>query len=643
MPECRIAYVDGPRLRRALLAACAHARQYKAELNRINVFPVPDGDTGTNLALTLDAIATDLAASRERRVDRVAAAVARSAVMGARGNCGMMLSQFLIGFAGGLEGRARASADEFGAALIAGSRSLDAAVEEPVEGTILTVVRESATAAAEAGVAAGPEGDGTAGGDFTHLTRRLLDAARDSLERTPELLPVLARAGVVDAGAKGFVRMVEGVVGLIEHGGEAPRSMAAAAPGAAAPGAAAPGAAAAVPFAAPAAASDRPEWSPIGTMDHPLGQGTRRYCTEILVEGPDLPSEKTVRAALSEGSEELLVIRSGEILKIHLHTDHPRDAIDYCGTLGTVTAHKAEDMFAQFEAARGAAEGAVRRPVGILVDSGSDLPDAVMRAHGIHMIPLLLIDGDKTLRDRIDVSAEEFHARLDGDGPLPTTSQPPPGQFRDAFEKASEDSEVVVAILLAASLSGIFRSAEHGAELAPELDVRLIDSRAASILVGLLALRAAELAESGMRAAEIVAEVERIRGQSGIAFTVRNLDRLIASGRLSHFAGWLGGLLDLKPVLGLGPDGRIQALGKARGLTRVRKLLVRKILSEIPDGARKVRFGIIHAGPPDMVAPVRAELEKRFPGAEILVSPVTPVIATHLGMGAWGLAYVVED
>ena len=624
MPDrCRIAYVDGPRLRRAFLAACAHAQGYKAELNRINVFPVPDGDTGTNLALTLDAIAGALAASRERRVDRVAAAVARAAVMGARGNCGMMLSQFLIGFASGLEGRARASADEFGAALVAGSRSLDAAVEKPVEGTILTVVRDSASAAAEAG---GLEGRGNGGGavDFTDLMGRLLDAARGSLERTPDLLPVLAQAGVVDAGAKGFVEMVEGVVGLIEYGGDDTTTRSSAA-------------------ADRDADPGRPDWSPIGAMDHPLGQGTRRYCTEILVEGPDLPPEKTVRAALAEGSEELLVIRSAEILKIHLHTDHPRDAIDYCGTFGTVAAHKAEDMFAQFEAARGAAEGAVRRPVGILVDSGSDLPDAVMRAHGIHMVPLLLIDGDRTLRDRIDVSAEEFHARLDGGGPLPTTSQPPPGQFRDAFEKASGDSEVVVAILVAASLSGIFRSAEHGAQLAPELDVRLVDSRAASILIGLLALKAAELAESGMPPAEIVAEVERIRDRSGIAFTVRNLDRLIASGRLGHFAGWLGGLLDLKPVLALGPDGRIRALGKARGSRRVRKLLVEKILAEIPEGAHKVRFGIVHAGASDVVAPVRAELEARFPGAEVLVSPITPVIATHLGAGAWGVGYMVED
>lgn len=615
-----IAYVDGPRLRRALLAACAHGQKGKAELNRINVFPVPDGDTGTNLALTLDAIASDLAGSRERRVDRVASAVARSAVLGARGNCGMMLSQFLLGFAGGLEGCTRVSWVEFGDALLAGSRSLDKAVENPVEGTILTVVRDLASAA---GGTSDPETD-VATGDFTKLMEHVLEAAQDSLERTPDLLPVLAAAGVVDAGAKGFVYMIEGVVGLIEHGEDAEFEPAAAS-------------------TATDGDTGRPDWSPIGTMDHPLGEGTRRYCTEILVEGASLPDEKTVRAALSEGSEELLVIRAEDILKIHLHTDHPSTAIDYCATVGTVTAHKAEDMFAQFEAARGAGTEAVRRPVGILVDSGSDLPDAVMRAHGIHMVPLLLVDGDTTLRDRIDVTADEFVARLEGDGPLPTTSQPPPGQFMQAFQNASDDSEVVVAILVAASLSGIFKSAEHGASLAPELDIRLVDSNAASILIGLLALKAAELAEVGMSPNEIIEEVERIRGQSGIAFTVRSLDRLIASGRLSGFAGWLGGLLDLKPVLGLGPDGKIQAMGKTRGSRRVQKMLLEGVFAEIPPGAKKVRFGIVHAGAPEIVEPLRARLRERYPGAEILVSPITPVIATHLGLGAWGIGYMVED
>ena len=620
-----VAYVDGPRLRRAMLAACRSGRRCKAELNRINVFPVADGDTGTNLSLTLEAVARGLAGSRERRVDRVAAAAARSALMGARGNCGMMLSQFLLGFARGLEGLARASLGGFASALAAGARSLDEAVANPVEGTILTVVRETAARAVD-------EGGGEGTGDFVGAMAAIRETARESLARTPDLLPVLAEAGVVDAGARGFVEMVEGVVGLIEAGDGGEGDVVA-------------GEAVAGDAVAADAAPDeaRPEWSPIGAAGHPFTHGTRRYCTEILVEGPDLPAETAVRTALAEGSEELLVIRDREVLKIHLHTDHPRDAVDYCATLGTVVAHKAEDMLAQFEAARDARGEAVRRPVGILVDSGSDLPDAVARAHGIHMIPLLLIDGERTLRDRIDVTAEEFHARLDGGGPLPTTSQPPPGDFIAAFEEASTEAEVVVAILVAASLSGVFGAAESANRLVPHLDVRLVDSKAASILVGLLALKAAELAEAGTPPEEIVTEVGRIRKRSGILFTVRTLDRLIASGRVSRVAGWLGGVLDLKPVLGLGGDGTVKAFGKARGAARAKKLILDTVAAAIPADARRVRFGVIHAAAPEMAEQLRSELADRYEGAEILGAPITPVIATHLGPGAWGIAYMVED
>ena len=616
-----IAYVDGHRLRRALLAACGHARQYKGELNRINVFPVADGDTGTNLTLTLDAVASDLAGSRERRLDRVAASVARSAVLGARGNCGMMLSQFLLGFSIGVDGRSRVSLDEFAAAFEAGARSLDGAVEEPVEGTILTVVRDAAAQAVAEGAGDGP-------GDFVDAMASVLDTARGSLERTPDLLPVLAEAGVVDAGAMGFVCVVEGVVALIEKGAVGKGGEVA---------------------TGGTLGNDlvdnlsRPDWSPIAATEHPFTHGSKRFCTEILVEGADLPSGKVVRAALSEGSEELLVIRSEDILKIHLHTDHPQPAIDYCATLGTVTAHKAEDMLAQYEAARDAGTRAVRRPVGILVDSGSDLPEAVVRAHGIHMVPLLLIEDGKTLRDRIDVTAEEFHARLGSGGPLPTTSLPPPGDFVNAFEEASSDGEVVVGVLVAASLSGIYRSAVSAARLAPHLDIRLVDSEAASILIGLLALKAAELAEAGTPADAIIEEIRRIRRQSGILFTVRTLDRLIASGRVSQFAGWLGGVLDLKPVLGLASDGAIKAYGKARGAARVRNLILDKVAAAVPPGAKKVRFGIIHVAAPDMADLLRDELVARFGDVEILVAPVTPTIATHLGTGAWGVAYMVED
>ncbi len=179
----RIAYLDGPRLRRSLLAACDYIQQQRRELNRINVFPVPDGDTGTNLSLTVQAIADHLRNNQDRAFHAVAHDVAQAAVLGARGNAGMMLSHFLLGFAADTRGKDRISAAEFGVAMNAGADRLNNALERPVEGTILTVMRDTAVAALDAKVQ-----------DFQQLMNHLTEKARASLERTPDLLPVLRLA-----------------------------------------------------------------------------------------------------------------------------------------------------------------------------------------------------------------------------------------------------------------------------------------------------------------------------------------------------------------------------------------------------------------------------------------------------------------
>ena len=182
-----VQYLDGPRLRRCLLAACDHAQRQRGELNRINVFPVPDGDTGTNLALTVRAINERLEHNRDRGVSAVAYEAAQAAVMGARGNCGMLLSHFFLGFAEYVRPHERIGTAEFGRALTAGANQVYASLEFPVEGTILTVIRETAEAA-----------EHTRFPDFVPMVGHLVEEARRSLARTPQLLPVLKKAGVVD-------------------------------------------------------------------------------------------------------------------------------------------------------------------------------------------------------------------------------------------------------------------------------------------------------------------------------------------------------------------------------------------------------------------------------------------------------------
>ncbi|HAW89640.1 MAG TPA: hypothetical protein DCX61_03180 [Gemmatimonadetes bacterium] len=603
----KIGYIDGPRLRRALIAGCQWAQQQREELNRINVFPVPDGDTGTNLYLTVQAIADHLEQSTERSVGGVAHEAAQAAVLGARGNCGMMLSHFLLGFARSLEGQRRINASNFGGALEAGVQHLSEALEEPVEGTILTVMRDTARAVSGAEIE-----------DIAPLAEHMLDRAHDSLERTPELLPVLSAAGVVDAGAKGFVSLLEGAVMFLRGD-----SVAAEVGG---------GFMAGPPV--------------VASIEYPDRVEQYRFCTEALVRGNNLPDQAEVRGDLRAQGDSLIVIRSDDVLKVHVHTDEPEEVFSYLKSLGDLVTHKAEDMKAQYDAVERASASHLalaRRPVGVLTDSAADLPEEIVRAHGIQVVPMMLVDGDDVYRDGVDITAERFHKLLASQERLPTTSQPPPGSFLEGFKRAAADAEQVVGVVVSSGLSGTYTSAEAAAAQEPDLPIHLADSRGASLLQGLLVLKATELAEMAMPADEIVKELARVRDQSGIMFTIETFDRLLASGRVSRSQAFFANLLNVKPILAIDLAGEVVPRAKAIGQKRVMLALLDAVAKDIGRVPEKVRFGIVHVGVPEIVSEVREILQDRYGEVEILNAPITPVIATHLGIGAWGLAYMVED
>ncbi|GMR12716.1 MAG: DegV family protein [Gemmatimonadota bacterium] len=603
----QISYVDGPRFRRALLAACEYAQQQRGILNRINVFPVPDGDTGTNLALTLQAISDQIRGNRDRSISVVANHAAQAAVLGARGNCGMMLSHFLLGFATKVKGENRIDANDFGGAMAAGVENLYEALEQPVEGTILTVMRDTADAAT-----------GAPTRDFAPLLEQLLAKARESLDHTPELLPILKSAGVVDAGAKGFVSLLEGIV-LFLNGD---------------------------PIVAPMELDFTDSLPAVANVGLPEQTERYRFCTEALVRGDDLPDQNDVRDSLRGRGDSLIVIRTGDILKIHVHTDDPEEVFAYLRTLGRLATHKAEDMKAQYAAVGAAASKHVslaRRPVGVVTDSAADLPEEVVRAHGIQVVPLMLVTKDDVLRDGVDITASQFHEWLREDRVLPTTSQPTPAAFKDGFERCAQDSERVVSVVLASGLSGTFQSAEAAAGLLDDVPVDLMDSQGVSLLQGLVVLKAAELAESGMDPTEIVAELERVRDQSGLLFTLDTFDRLVASGRVSRSRAWLGTVLKVKPILEVTREGKLVVAGKALGRERVLRTIMDFLAERVPAEAERVRFGIIHVGCPEMLEIVDREIRGVWPDCEILTAPATPVVSTHLGLGAWGVAFMVED
>ncbi|NIR36032.1 MAG: DegV family EDD domain-containing protein, partial [Gemmatimonadetes bacterium] len=228
---------------------------------------------------------------------------------------------------------------------------------------------------------------------------------------------------------------------------------------------------------------------PVAAAEFPTGDSAFRFCTEALVRGDRLPDEPVVRSVLRDFGDSLIVIRSDQLLKIHVHTDDPEGVFDYLRGLGRLESHKAEDMEAQHDALERSATGVARRPLTLVTDSACDLPETVIRGHGIHVVPLSLVYDDRVLRDRIDIDADTFLERLRA-GDHPSTSQPPPAAFYEAFERASDDGEEILGIILAGTLSGTLGSAQVAARKLEDTPTHVFDSRSISLLQGLLVLKA---------------------------------------------------------------------------------------------------------------------------------------------------------
>ncbi|HET9064767.1 MAG TPA: DegV family protein [Gemmatimonadales bacterium] len=600
-PAIGITYLDGARLARGFFAASDWVAAGRDELNRINVFPVPDGDTGTNFSLTLRSVADALRALGAAPLDTTAATAARAAVLGARGNSGMMLAHFLIGFAEGLGPGTTATAPQVAHAVRQGATQLEQALDEPREGTILTVVRDAAIAA---------ESAGRESPDIGHFLRRLHEEADRVLARTPELLAVLKEAGVVDAGGKGFVRMIEGFLRAVDGDPILP-----------------------VGRWSPSDAPNAAALAEIAT------ERDFQFCTEVLVRGDALPAANDVRSTLHEFGGSVVVAVVGDILKLHVHTDTPDAVFTLAAGWGTVTARKADDMRGQHRQLTTHA----RRRVAIVVDSTNDLADTVLDRHGIIVVPLQVMFGNETFRDRIDLKPEEFYRRLASAEKLPTTSQPPPAAFVKALRAARSEADEVVGIFVAAGLSGTFASARTAVQAAGITNVTLVDSRTASLGVGLLALRAAELADAGWGAEAIGQELSRVRGQSGLLLTVDQYENLIRSGRVSKGKAWLGGLFDIRPLLEVDQAGTVQVVDRIRGRDQVVPRVLAELTRRLTPRPARLRFGIAHAEAPEAAARVRTALAAAFRPREIMVSHATAVLGTHVGTGAWAVAYQVED
>ena len=302
-----------------LLCANAALEENKQRINELNVFPVPDGDTGTNMSLTMNSAAIELGRKQTDTVGAVADCAASALLRGARGNSGVILSLLFRGIAKSLKGRENANAAEFAAAVSAGVDAAYKAVMKPAEGTILTVSRLGAQAAVDFAK------DST---DFEGMLDALLAAAREALADTQNINPVLRRAGVVDAGGEGFVLVMDAMLGYLQGRTAAP-----------------------VTAAAPAAAAAPKEGADFSEFD--TGEITFGYCTEFIVARENNKSPELLRSFLNNLGDCVVVVDDDEIIKVHVHTNVPGEVLTEALTYGPLQTVKIENMRNQHTALSG--------------------------------------------------------------------------------------------------------------------------------------------------------------------------------------------------------------------------------------------------------------------------------------------------
>lgn len=306
--------IDGSQLRKAFVTAGEVLRAQREQVDALNVFPVPDGDTGTNMSLTWQGAIAELNRVQDDSVPAVVQAMARGSLMGARGNSGVILSQILRGFALKLAQTREIGPAEVAAAFRGAADTAYKGVMKPVEGTVLTVIREAAQGAEKAVRKAGTA---------VEVWQAAVAAAEAGLARTPELLPILRQVGVVDAGGQGLVILLKAMLASFQ------------------------GQEVQVELSRPAQVQAPLELKVEDELPADLGDIKYHYCTEFILKGQDLPLT-LLRGKLEVLGNSLLVVGESDLAKIHVHTNRPGQALEIAGQYGSLHNIKISNMVDQY-------------------------------------------------------------------------------------------------------------------------------------------------------------------------------------------------------------------------------------------------------------------------------------------------------
>ncbi|MBN2246094.1 MAG: DegV family EDD domain-containing protein [Candidatus Aminicenantes bacterium] len=591
----KIKYLNGNRLYYAFLAGGNAVIEDQAYLNKINVFPVPDSDTGTNLASTMRSIADG--ASVYPSTKETLHSIADSALNGARGNSGIIFAQFIYGISREIKEDLRISTKVFGALVKAAAQHAYKSVADPVEGTMLTVMKDWAEAVYQYGHRSF---------DFVEVFSRALKTAEMSLKNTPKKLSVLARAGVVDAGAKGFVDFLEGIVHFIKAGRLK------------------------VMFRKEKIDQDT------GLDVHSSWkEGEKRYCSEALLSGIRMNLDE-LRMTLNQYGTSVIVAGSEQKARIHVHTDSPQELFFELKKYGDTTQIKVDDMKRQYEAGHQRISD-----IALVVDSACDLPDAIIENFQVHVIPMSILIGENQFLDKVTITPGQFYSLLLTEKRHPTSAIPSQKQVENLLSFLSTHYENIIVVNISSKLSGMYDLCCKAAERVNSHKFSVVDSKNLSASEGLLVLRIAEAIQSRLPIEEIVKKFEEWTLKTKLLVDIATLKYMVRGGRVSPLKGFIAKMLNIKPVITLDEKGAADSPGKSFSRKgNMKKIL--KIVEQWTQTERVWKYALVHAQNPGRAAEYAERLTAIIGKEPAYTVEVSPVVGVHNGIGVVGISIMFE-
>jgi uncharacterized protein len=584
--------LDAGLLHSGFINACHAIILQRETLNAINVFPVADGDTGNNMAATAEAVINH--ATLQPTLAATLQEVANAAIMGARGNSGMIFSQFFNGL---LEMPLPEEIDtrQFADLIHLACKSVRGAIANPVEGTILTVMEVWAQSLAE---------HAPSNSCFNVLLKKTVADAEQALQSTTNTLALLKDAQVVDAGALGFTLFIQGFSSYLANPTQIQETRA-------------------------VMVSEQHNHE-IFTPGNPP---TRRYCTEALLMG-DAIDKAQLSGLLQEHGDSIVLTANKNLSRFHVHSNEPWKIFTALRDIGQVRYPKVDDMLRQYQFLH-----APKARIALLTDTSANIPQDLLDQYQIHLIALNIQIDDHHLLDKYSLDSASFYESLRGLQTYPTSSCPSPAFIAEKIKHLAEQYDDVLVISVSAALSGTYNAMNVAAKAYP--NVHVINSCHVSGSQGLLVNHAAELIADGLSINAIKNALLDKIGKTHLLIMVDQFESLIRSGRISKLKGKFAQFTGMKPILSLDEEGHGIIFDKAFNETKA----LSKIVNTVKELSRKEgldNYCIIHAGAPEKAAEFAHMTSDAFGHAPAFIEPVSTAIGLHAGRGCVAIAAMLN-